>query len=158
MSRPLESSERVPTPNGAGLPSSANPADLPLSPGGSGGSTTVGTGSAAGTGSGPGGPAGGAAAGANATATGAGGPFRRPIPPKLYRISEVAEYARTSRQTIHNYTTMGLIQESQWTQGGHRLYDETVFPRLDEILLMKAQRRTLKDIRESFLGRPDRRA
>ena len=88
-----------------------------------------------------------------------GGPpaTRRPIPPKFYRIGEVATYAGTSRQTIHNYTTMGLIQESQWSQGGHRLYDETVFPRLDEILLMKAHRRTLKDIRESLEGRPDRR-
>jgi len=84
-------------------------------------------------------------------------PGRRPIPPKLYRIGEVATYAGTSRQTIHNYTTMGLIQESQWSQGGHRLYDETVFPRLDEILGMKAQRRSLKDIRESLLGRDDGR-
>jgi hypothetical protein len=80
---------------------------------------------------------------------------RRPIPPKLYKIGEVAAYAQTSRQTIHNYTTMGLIQESRWSEGGHRLYDETVFPRLDEILGMKAQRRSLKEIRESFLGRDD---
>jgi hypothetical protein len=79
-------------------------------------------------------------------------PTRRPIPPKLYRIGEVAAYAGTSRQTIHNYTTMGLIQECRWSEGGHRLYDETVFPRLDEILGMKAQRRSLKDIRERFLG------
>jgi len=77
---------------------------------------------------------------------------RRPIPPKLYRISEVAAYAGTSRQTIHNYTTMGLLQESRWSEGGHRLYDETVFPRLDEILSMKTERKSLKDIRERFLG------
>jgi hypothetical protein len=95
-------------------------------------------------------PAGGQAGGSPPAA-------RRPIPPKFYRIGEVATYAGTSRQTIHNYTTMGLIQESQWSQGGHRLYDETVFSRLDEILLMKAHRRTLKDIRESLEGRPDRR-
>jgi hypothetical protein len=79
-------------------------------------------------------------------------PPRRPIPPKLYRISELAAYAGTSRQTIHNYTTMGLLQESRWSEGGHRLYDETVFPRLDEILSMKAGRSTLKDIRDKFLG------
>ena len=84
-------------------------------------------------------------------------PTRRPIPPKFYRIGEVATYAQTSRQTIHNYTAMGLIQESQWSQGGHRLYDETVFPRLDEIFGMKAQRKSLKDIRESFQGRDDKR-
>jgi hypothetical protein len=77
---------------------------------------------------------------------------RRPIPPKLYRIGEVAAYAGTSRQTIHNYTTMGLLQESSWSEGGHRLYDETVFVRLDEILSMKAERRSLRDICDRFLG------
>jgi hypothetical protein len=84
-------------------------------------------------------------------------PARRPIPPKFYRIGEVAAYAGTSRQTIHNYTTMGLIQETQWSGGGHRLYDETVFYRLDEILGMKAQHKSLKDIRESLLGQANRR-
>lgn len=78
------------------------------------------------------------------------GATRRPIPPKLYRIGEVAAYAGTTRQTIHNYTTMGLLQESQWSEGGHRLYDETVFFRLDEILSMKAERRSLQDIRRRF--------
>lgn len=51
--------------------------------------------------------------------------FQTPI--KLYRIGEVVKHTPFSRQTIHNYTIMGLIQESEWTDGGHRLYDETVF-------------------------------
>lgn len=55
------------------------------------------------------------------------------IPTKLYRIGEVVRYSPFSRQTIHNYTIMGLIRESQWTEGGHRLYDETVFERLSRI-------------------------
>jgi hypothetical protein len=48
-------------------------------------------------------------------------------PPKLYRIGEVVQYSGFSRQTVHNYTAMGLIRESQWTQTGHRLYDPAVF-------------------------------
>jgi DNA-binding transcriptional MerR regulator len=48
-------------------------------------------------------------------------------PPKLYRIGEVVQYSGFSRQTVHNYTAMGLIHESQWTQTGHRLYDPAVF-------------------------------
>ncbi len=48
-------------------------------------------------------------------------------PPKLYRIGEVIQHSGFSRQTIHNYTAMGLIRESQWTRTGHRLYDESVF-------------------------------
>lgn len=76
---------------------------------------------------------------------------RRPRPPKLYRIGEVVEYSAMSRQTIHNYTIMGLLQESKWTAGGHRLYDESVFERLDAIAELKAQNKSLQDIREYFV-------
>lgn len=69
-------------------------------------------------------------------------------PPKLYRIGEVVEYSGVSRQTIHNYTTMGLIHEATRTRGNHRLYDESVFPRLDRIDDMKRRNLSLGDIRE----------
>lgn len=75
---------------------------------------------------------------------------RKPIPPRLYRMGEVVEYSGKSRQTVHNYTTMGLLPESQWTRGGHRLYDESVFERLDQIAEMKAQDRSLEEIRKYF--------
>jgi hypothetical protein len=74
----------------------------------------------------------------------------RPRPPKLYRIGEVVEYSGVSRQTIHNYTTMGLLVETRWTDGGHRLYDESVFERLDQIVELKRQRMSLEFIREHF--------
>ena len=74
----------------------------------------------------------------------------RPIPPKFYRIGEVVDYSRMSRQTIHNYTTMGLLREKRWTPGGHRLYDETVFARLDHISTMKRQHMSMREIREFF--------
>jgi DNA-binding transcriptional MerR regulator len=32
---------------------------------------------------------------------------------------------------------MGLIREAEWTPGGHRLYDETVFPRISQISALK---------------------
>jgi len=75
---------------------------------------------------------------------------RRPRPPKLYRIGEVVAYSGLSRQSVHNYTTMGLLHEARWTEGGHRLYDESVFERLDEIAEMKAQGRSLREIRKHF--------
>jgi DNA-binding transcriptional MerR regulator len=74
-------------------------------------------------------------------------PRRRAIPPKLYRIGEIVEYCGVSRQTIHNYTTMGLITESRRTGGGHRLYDEGVFERLDLIAELKRQSASLREIR-----------
>ena len=59
------------------------------------------------------------------------------IPVKRYRIGELVRYSPFSRQTIHNYTIMGLIREVEWTEGGHRLYDESVFERLSRIIELK---------------------
>lgn len=67
------------------------------------------------------------------------------IPMKLYRIGEIVRYTPFTRQTIHNYTTMGLIQESDWTEGGHRLYDESVFERLGKIMELR-ETKTLAEI------------
>jgi DNA-binding transcriptional MerR regulator len=75
------------------------------------------------------------------------------IPAKRYRIGELVATTPFSRQTIHNYTTMGLISESERTDGGHRLYDESVFERLSEILRLR-KTKTLSEIR-TILCRKD---
>ena len=77
------------------------------------------------------------------------------IPQTLYRIGDLVRYSPFSRQTIHNYTIMGLIREAKWTEGGHRLYDETVFERLSEIIRLR-KTKTLSQIRET-LSMKDRR-
>jgi len=69
------------------------------------------------------------------------------IPKKLYRIGEVVRFTPFSRQTIHNYTTMGLIHETDWTDGGHRLYDESVFQRLAKIMELR-KNKTLAEIKK----------
>ena len=69
------------------------------------------------------------------------------VPVKLYRIGELVRHSPFSRQTIHNYTIMGLIHEVQWTEGGHRLYDESVFQRLSRINELK-KRKTLQEIKQ----------
>ena len=76
------------------------------------------------------------------------------IPAKLYRIGELVNYTPFSRQTIHNYTIMGLIREAKWTEGGHRLYDEFVFERLSKILRLK-KTKTLVEIREILRNETD---
>lgn len=73
------------------------------------------------------------------------------VPAKLYRIGELVRYTPFSRQTIHNYTIMGLIREAQWTEGGHRLYDESVFETLSKIIKLK-RTKTLSEIRR-ILGK-----
>lgn len=67
-------------------------------------------------------------------------------PPKRYRIGELARHTGLTRQTLHNYTRWGLIQEAEWTPGGHRLYDEAVFARLSSILHLR-KRHTVEQIK-----------
>ncbi len=71
------------------------------------------------------------------------------MPPKLYRIGDLVRCTPFTRQTLHNYTIMGLIQEASWTEGGHRLYDETVFERLWQIQQLR-ETKTLSEIRDLF--------
>lgn len=68
-------------------------------------------------------------------------------PRKLYRIGEVMQHSGLSRQTLHNYTVFGLISEAERTTGGHRLYEESVFERLEQIEALKRSR-SLKEIRD----------
>ncbi|MEX0776187.1 MAG: MerR family transcriptional regulator [Phycisphaeraceae bacterium] len=68
-------------------------------------------------------------------------------PPKRYKIGDLAQVTGLTRQTIHNYTRWGLISESGWTDGGHRLYDENVFDRLSRILNLRSSYR-IDEIRE----------
>jgi len=68
------------------------------------------------------------------------------IPAKFYRIGELVSYTPFSRQTIHNYTIMGLIREAKWTEGGHRLYDE----RLSQIIKLR-KTKTLSEIKEILM-------
>jgi len=83
------------------------------------------------------------------------------IPAKRYRIGEIVRGSPFSRQTIHNYTIMGLIREAEWTEGGHRLYDETVFERLSRIAELRKTKslaeisRILKEEDRTMPRRPD---
>ncbi len=77
--------------------------------------------------------------------------MNRPPLKKLYKIGEVMRYSGLSRQTIHNYTMLGLITEEERTPSGHRLYGESVFYRLERIQSLKRQM-SLKEVREA-LGR-----
>ena len=69
------------------------------------------------------------------------------IPKKLFKIGEVMRYSGLSRQTVHNYTMLGLITEEERTDSGHRLYGEEVFEQLRHIEGLK-KKRTLKEIRQ----------
>ncbi|MBN1689380.1 MAG: MerR family transcriptional regulator [Candidatus Omnitrophica bacterium] len=67
---------------------------------------------------------------------------------KLYKIGEVMQYTGLSRQTVHNYTLAGLIYEARRTPSGHRLYDESVFDRLEQIKILQSKNYTLFQIKK----------
>jgi DNA-binding transcriptional MerR regulator len=58
---------------------------------------------------------------------------RSAVPRKLFKIGEVMRYSGLSRQTIHNWTVLGLLTEEERTESGHRLYGEEVFERIERI-------------------------
>lgn len=71
------------------------------------------------------------------------------LPPKLYKIGDVMQFTGLSRQTLHNYTMLGLITEEARTPSGHRLYGESVFYRLKRIQELKS-RMSLKEVRDTL--------
>ena len=73
---------------------------------------------------------------------------------KYFRIGEVMENSSLSRQVIHNYTQLDLIQAVRRTAAGHRLYEESVFGRLERIKQLKGQGKTLLEIRTLLNGGP----
>jgi len=75
-------------------------------------------------------------------------------PKKLYKIGEIMKATELSRQTIHNYTMLGLIFPEERTESGHRLYGEDVFERLEKIQRYK-RHHTLEEVK-TMLDRQDR--
>jgi len=67
---------------------------------------------------------------------------------KYFKIGEVVEYSGLSRQVIHNYTQLGLINETKRTPSGHRLYCEGVFDRLKMIKRLQAEGKVLLEIKK----------
>ena len=69
-------------------------------------------------------------------------------PKKLYRSGEITHHTGISRQTLHYYTQIGLIQEVKRTKSGQRFYDESIFDVLERIEEYKRQKLTLMQIKK----------
>ena len=72
-------------------------------------------------------------------------------PLKLFKVGEIMRHTKLSRQTIHNYTMLGLIKPAERTPSGHRLYGEEVFDRIKKIELLKLHH-TLDEVRTMLLA------
>ena len=60
------------------------------------------------------------------------------------------KYSGLSRQTVHNYTMMGLISPAERTESGHRLYPEDVFEDIERIERLK-RHHTLAEVKELLI-------
>lgn len=67
---------------------------------------------------------------------------------KLFKIGEVMEYSGLTRQVIHNYTQLELIDEVKRTPSGHRLYGEKIFRRIKKIKELRSKGKTLLEIKK----------
>jgi len=69
------------------------------------------------------------------------------VPLKLFKIGEVMAHTGISRQTIHDYTVGGFIDDDARTPAGHRLYGGWVFERLNRIRQLQQEGHSLKTIK-----------
>ncbi|MCK6473373.1 MAG: MerR family transcriptional regulator [Planctomycetes bacterium] len=79
-----------------------------------------------------------------------------PVQPKSnseapIKIGELARRAGLTRQTVHLYVQMGLLQPVGATKGGQRLFDASAYERVDLIRRLCASGYSLRDIREIFI-------
>ena len=71
-------------------------------------------------------------------------------PEKLYKTGEVLREAGISREVFYRYLTMGLIRSAAASPGGHNLFDESVFKRLELIQQLNQTGYPLRDIKDIF--------
>lgn len=74
-------------------------------------------------------------------------------PERLYRTAEVLRATGISRQVLYRYITLGFITPAEVTETGRRMFDESVFSRLDLIRELNQSGYTLREIRETFFRR-----
>jgi len=62
-------------------------------------------------------------------------------------VKEVSELTGVSIRTLHYYDEIGLLQPTEITEAGYRLYDDTALERLQHIMLFRELEFPLKEIK-----------
>ena len=63
-------------------------------------------------------------------------------------VKEVSQFTGVSVRTLHHYDAIGLLEPTQVTAAGYRLYDDTALRRLQTILLFRELQFPLKEIKQ----------
>jgi DNA-binding transcriptional MerR regulator len=79
-------------------------------------------------------------------------------PKKLWKVGDLIRHTGLTRQTLHNWCQLGLICEVEQTPGGHRLFDDAVFARIERIQRLKQRGKRLQEIAELLERERDRKA
>lgn len=69
-------------------------------------------------------------------------------------VNEVSKITGVSVRALHHYDAIGLLNPTQVTEAGYRLYDDTALARLQTILLFRELQFPLKEIK-SILDSPN---
>lgn len=72
----------------------------------------------------------------------------------FYFTSEFARKASVSVRTLRYYDNVGLLSPTSYTEAGYRLYTDTDFSRLQQILALKFLGLSLEDIRQCLQSGP----
>ena len=77
---------------------------------------------------------------------------RKPAPHgKLLKAGELARQTGLTRQALHQYVLLGLLEAAEMTQGGQRLYAKDAVKRVNLIRgLCVTNRYTLGEVRDIF--------
>lgn len=67
---------------------------------------------------------------------------------RTYRVGEAAEVAKVTVRTLHHYDEIGLLQPSERTRAGYRLYTRRDLERLQQIRFHRELGMSLEEIRE----------
>ncbi len=68
----------------------------------------------------------------------------------MYTIMQLSQLAGVSTRTLRYYDEINLLQPSNVTEAGYRLYDEAALDKLQHILFYKALGFSLKEIKSSL--------
>ncbi len=63
-------------------------------------------------------------------------------------VNEVSKLTGVSIRTLHYYDKIGLLNPTEITEAGYRLYDDTALERMQQIMLFRELEFPLKDIKE----------
>lgn len=66
----------------------------------------------------------------------------------MLSVKEISEITGVSIRTLHYYDSIDLLKPTKVTEAGYRLYDETALNRLQNILMYRELKFSLKDIKK----------